>query len=86
MKTHFTGIQKVLEYVNLEDEIKSFEETYDVEFPEDLDSAEQIKFIKEVEDEDSLIDLGETNSRHILYHLILAEMEFKAINELFKIN
>jgi len=43
------GIKKIIEYLNESNEIESFEEQYDVEFPTDSSLLEQIEFVTNTE-------------------------------------
>lgn len=76
------GIKKIIEYLNDADEVKSFEESYDVEFPEDASLEVQIQFVRDVENErhDSE-ELDREERRHILYYLLLAQLEVKILNQ-----
>ena len=71
------GIKKIIEYLHNTDEVKSFEECFEVEFPEDVSLEEQIQFVKGVEDEEHVnpIEMDEKETRHILYYLLLAQLE-----------
>lgn len=76
------GIKKIIEYLNDSDEVKSFEECYEVEFPESESLEAQIEFVKDVENEhyDSE-ELDREETRHILYYLLLAQLEVKILNQ-----
>lgn len=64
----------------LKDEINSFEETFDVEFPKEATVEEQIKFVRDVEGEDTPLEtLDELNLHHILYYLLLSQLEQQKI-------
>lgn len=74
------GIKKIIEYLNDADEVKSFEESYDVEFPESESLEVQIQFVRYVENEhyDSE-ELDREERRHILYYLLLAQLEVEQV-------
>jgi hypothetical protein len=67
-----TSLDHIITY-SIAQETISFEETYDVEFPEEASLEDQIKFVIDTEDEE--YDIDQESSRHILYHLLSAQME-----------